>query len=376
MKTPSLHFETLLPIRALDLERTQPDKFSRLMSLESHAEDLMKTDRWPLIEERVVEPLSKLFERSKVAEICGIISTNSFEIGDGKGNSIFGVYDLASMMNHDCVGNVRIAIDSKKTLSAFASVDIAKNEAILFNYGRALDSFEERRKQLKEFKFFECECSRCKDPTDFGTFVGALKCYKCSTGAVVRVRDNKVKWKCLSCDKFPSSNEVQRAFGALRTAKARNCKSEKDLRGNLADVRNHLFANHGFIIEMKMLLARALRPDLAQNAERIWREKLELSEAALDVLNVLEPGLSLNRGLLLHEAQAAVVQLANIEFERDTTKTKALKAALAKARKMLSETKLCLEPEASDSFESKQRRETIRQEEEELDNYIEMVKEL
>lgn len=39
-----------------------------------------------------------------------------------------------------------------------------------------------RREHLKQSKFFDCECARCKDPTELGTYLSALKCRECSSG--------------------------------------------------------------------------------------------------------------------------------------------------------------------------------------------------
>ena len=365
----------ILPLRALGLMNSDEKKFARLRALESHSEELQLSEQWPELEKRVIEPLSSQFDRKLVTEICGIVATNSFEIDSG--SALWGLYDLASMMNHDCVGNTRIVIGPDMKILAFSSIDIDKNEQILFNYGRALDSTEERRKQLKEFKFFDCQCKRCSDPTELGTFVGALKCQTCSVGAVV---PNKPGWKCLTCGRIPDKEEERRASGIIVTEKSkifsRAAKSERDLRSSLSQLQRFLYSTHGFIIEVKLRIIQMLRPDLARSpleAEKIWREKLSLCEDVLAVLDIVEPGLSLNRGLILHETQAAIVHLANADFERDTSQTSKLQSALNKARSYLRETKVCLDLETSQSKEAKERSETIQQEQQELENYIEMV---
>ncbi len=45
----------------------------------------------------------------KVLEVVGIIMTNGFEVSPG---SLQGVYELPSMMNHECVGNARLTMDA------------------------------------------------------------------------------------------------------------------------------------------------------------------------------------------------------------------------------------------------------------------------
>lgn len=363
----------ILPIKAFALEQSEPAKFERFKHLQSHSKDIQESERWQDLEKRIVNPLCKTFPRDLIIEICGVIATNSFEISENQ----IGVYDLPSMMNHDCVGNTRLVISGeRKKILVFSSINIEKNCPILFNYGRALDSSYERKKQLKEFKFFECTCQRCSDPTELGTFIGALKCQTCPSGAVVNIND--YAWKCMTCEKAASKEDLQRAFGIIRTEKSRfnSLKSQRDLKSILCQLQRYLYPTHGFIIELKLLLIQIIRPDMSRSEtemESVWREKLRLCEDVMEVLNIVEPGLSLNRGLVLHEIQAALVHLANVEFERDTNQTSKLQKTLQKARNLLRETKVCLDMETSDTVEAQARSETIRQEQQELDNYIELV---
>ena len=143
-----------------------------------------------------------------------------------------GVYEIPSLMNHDCVGNTRLAMgaDEDHRLSVFAATKIDSGTPILFNYVSALDTTDTRLRckriiyliwafytdiyficsykwllskrilpkcfycegviynvkslrHLSEFKFFTCACARCQDPTEFGTFNSAvtLDCGGCTT---------------------------------------------------------------------------------------------------------------------------------------------------------------------------------------------------
>lgn len=47
---------------------------------------------------------------------------------------------------------------------------------------------KERREHLRQNKFFECDCARCADAAELGTFVSAVRCRRCPTGAVVLER--------------------------------------------------------------------------------------------------------------------------------------------------------------------------------------------
>ena len=57
-----------------------------------------------------------------------------------------GVYELPSLMNHDCVGNTRLTMSSDEDhrISVFAATKIEAGSPILFNYVSALDTTDTR----------------------------------------------------------------------------------------------------------------------------------------------------------------------------------------------------------------------------------------
>jgi len=61
----------------------------------------------------------------------------------------------------------------------------------------------ERRALLRFSKFFECDCSRCSDPTECSTYLSAFRCQKCPSGSVLPKRpldDIESDWLCDHCD--------------------------------------------------------------------------------------------------------------------------------------------------------------------------------
>lgn len=41
-----------------------------------------------------------------------------------------------------------------------------------------------RQEHLKNGKFFTCQCQRCIDPTELGTFFSSFTCNKCNDGII------------------------------------------------------------------------------------------------------------------------------------------------------------------------------------------------
>ena len=55
-----------------------------------------------------------------------------------------------------------------------------------------------RRQHLKESKFFDCVCERCRDPSELGSYAGALVCSKCLSGNILSTNplDPNANWQC------------------------------------------------------------------------------------------------------------------------------------------------------------------------------------
>ena len=61
----------------------------------------------------------------------------------------------------------------------------------------------ERRAALRYSKFFDCDCSRCSDPTECLTYLSAFRCQKCPSGSVLPKRpldQIESDWFCDHCD--------------------------------------------------------------------------------------------------------------------------------------------------------------------------------
>ena len=98
-----------LPLNFLKLKNSDPELFEKLLNLESHVEEVKESVMWPEYQKGIVEPLTEMdFDQDLVCQIIGIICTNSFELlQPTKGAPQHGLFETASLMNHDCIGNTR-----------------------------------------------------------------------------------------------------------------------------------------------------------------------------------------------------------------------------------------------------------------------------
>jgi hypothetical protein len=287
--------EIMAPIKFLALQKSDPGLFERLTSLESHIDDIKVTPRWKSLQESIVQPLLFVFKDDEnvtedvIDKVIGILTTNSFElVSQTKQQSLehlptHGLFELASLINHDCIGNTRYtchdhvglknqcnslilmsssrlvlddSADEGFKLSMFASVTIPKGKPILFNYVRPLDTTLVRQTNLITFKHFQCQCDRCTDPTELGTFCSAYLCTVCQVGAIVYQGD---KYTCQDCQ---STIELAKAQflddeidkGRIKLTKIQARTDLTLARQILRDFKEILYPTHGFLTEIKQVL--------------------------------------------------------------------------------------------------------------------------
>jgi len=142
-----------------------------------------------------------------------------------------------------------------------------------------------------------------------------------------------------------------------------------------------------------------MQAEMSQNPMKVWNEKMRLLEDCLDVLDKVDPGLSLQRGnnnfkalhtlikyilgIALYEKHLCLVNLANLQFEiaaqgadcPPKSASLALLSSLNKASSALKESVACLQPEPSNSpaFQALM---AAQEASLELNSYLEMVKHL
>lgn len=155
---------------------------SRLMDQKSNNES---TEYWNKeCKERVIDRLRAIdpsFDAETIYRIIGVLETNAYEI-HGNGQSGYrGLFPLSSLMSHGCVANSnhRFSIAPPYALACRASVDIKEGDEIFSSYVKITKPTIQRRQILKDCWHFDCECVRCQDPTEMGSYVCAILCQNC-----------------------------------------------------------------------------------------------------------------------------------------------------------------------------------------------------
>lgn len=107
---------------------------------------------------------------------------------------------MGSLANHSCVPNTLHVFNDKQQMIAKAAVFIPKDSEIFHSYTRIIWGTTTRLYHLYKTKHFICKCARCRDPTEFGSYLGSVLCKLCR-GIVSPVNPYKAfgRWQCRDC---------------------------------------------------------------------------------------------------------------------------------------------------------------------------------
>ena len=322
---PELAYQCVSPIRALLLRAADPDKFARVWGLMSHNQARRRQQYWVERHAAVIRYIRTTlgltqFSEEDIDTVLGIFLVNDFEINAHIGDEEFssaggnacvrGLYQIASIPNHDCVANTThtfASLEEGFRMRVTAARDIAAGEEITHSYVEAQEPFLTRQELLAMGKFFTCACARCSSATELGTYSSALLCPAPGCRAPVitaEPADTRSDWRCTAagCGKLFPVAKVSNVTGAIKAQAERLEYSEQ--RAEECGVAAHeaflkkygsvLHPNHVILIRAKYSLAKmygrmagyeaaSLGPDLLDR-------KRQLCEEVLGVLDTLMPG--------------------------------------------------------------------------------------
>uniref|UniRef100_A0A182XYF9 SET domain-containing protein n=1 Tax=Anopheles stephensi TaxID=30069 RepID=A0A182XYF9_ANOST len=245
-------------------------------------------------------------------QVVNVLNTNAFEtsriVADEENNHheiiLRGLYILGALMNHCCRPNVRYVFDDQLRMRVHASRPIKKGEQIMNNYSKILWGTQHRIIHLCFSKNFLCSCDRCKDPTESGTYLGALKCVResCPEGRLLPINPLKISslWRCDRCN-----------------LKMDNIKASKiqEIAGRMI-LNNAIKREASYIIDyLNDHIVKFLLPTNQFTSDRPLaelREKEKYCVEILDVLQRLNYGECFVKGVLCYELFVTRVTIAQL----------------------------------------------------------------
>ncbi|XP_037024983.1 SET domain-containing protein SmydA-8 [Bradysia coprophila] len=358
-------YEAIAPFRCLLLKKHDPKRWERLIKMEAH-NDIRRniSSLWNRNQEVVVNRLRNVwgfneFSEEEIHTMCGILEVNCFEIGQN-GSRARALYDEAFLLAHDCSANTSHTdnpINYEMTIRV--TRDVPKGDAITLSYAYTLQGTLKRREHLQEGKFFWCQCKRCSDPTELGTYSSAIQCPKCHGGLILSTDplDQDAPWKCRACAYIVTGRSmlllVDTVFKELDSINSNDVLGFEEF---LEKYRNVFHKNHYLCICAKhslfQLYGRSEKFMIHELSVDQLRTKENYCRDILDVVDLLEPGLSKLRGVIMYELHAPVMIQATRLFETGEIKNNELKKRLREVIRLLkdSEQILKMEPDGSNEY--------------------------
>ena len=188
---------------------------------------------------------------------------------------------------------------------------------------RPIDTTWTRRLNLDKNKCFVCECPRCSDPAELGAHSSSILCFdrKGCDGVMMPLDtlNMHTDWRCDKCDKEVTADQVKDMMRELeREAEGFRKDDVNRLKSLIKFYSTRLHRNHTLLVELKQFLVSALGRVPGHTMEELGeadlRLKLLLCQQLLSVLDLVSPGLSLGRGLILFELHSVLVMIANTDY--------------------------------------------------------------
>lgn len=357
-----LLYEVILPLRCLLLKTSNTTKWQNIMKMEAHNDIRRKIPSlWGRNQEVIVNRLKnswniKAFTDEEIHTICGVIEVNCFEIGQ-LGSKARAIYPSAFLLSHDCSPNTTHT-DHPIThaMTIRLTRPLLKSEAITLSYAYTFQGTLRRREHLQEGKFFWCQCARCKDPTELGTYTGAMICPKCKDGMILATDplNQQAPWSCKSCKYSVSAQSMyillEKIFKEMDSIEPHNIVEHEEF---LKKYRNVLTKDHYLCISAKyslcQLYGRTENFLIHEMSLENLKRKEEYCRDVLRIVNILEPGLSRLRGVIMYELHAPIMIQSTRHFEAKRITQTELRKNLREVVQLLKESLkiLSIEPEGS-----------------------------
>ncbi|KAJ8926141.1 hypothetical protein NQ314_021523, partial [Rhamnusium bicolor] len=174
-------YQCITVLRCLYQKQFLPEVWKKIELLQSHCEERKGTQKYEQDRVAVAQfiirffKLENVFTEEEIMKVCGIVLVNTHEVPLTQPPHI-AIYESTSMFEHSCSANCNKSFTNKGGVLITSGSYIKKGENLSICYTDPLWGTPNRRHHLYESKFFWCNCSRCLDPTEFGTYFSSLKC--------------------------------------------------------------------------------------------------------------------------------------------------------------------------------------------------------
>ena len=263
-------YSCITVLRGLLVEQENPEHWKIIQSFMDHDHERAKKDPpfWKAQEQYVFNFINdtlglKHIDQKAVRRIIGVFRTNIVKVeskaGYGEGVALYPVYPLA---NHNCMCNTYTRKHKDFKMDLVAHTDINKGDQVWTRYTLPQLGNFHRVEQIQKTWHFTCNCSRCNDPTEFGTMMSGLICGPQCPGILLPLRSNFVgsPWGCNTCKKKLGVLAIQKIVkDVVEQIEAKKNSSNTDLINLIDDLAGSiLHPNHYLLIGIKEMLLQRL----------------------------------------------------------------------------------------------------------------------
>jgi len=226
----------------------------------------------------------------------GIQSTNGalLHLPPGYGRGL-AVYPMQALLNHSCMCNtVSQDYPQEGLVQIKARFNIPAGEEITTSYMRPTQDTQARRQLLAHTWHFWCQCARCQDNTEGGTFLSAIVCNACGVGPLLPQHplDPQSPWTCQTCEAGISHEEqetlLQRSLQIINSFPKENLTSNQ-LEEMIFQLSKILSPSHWLMMEIQQKLLNVYLT--TKNLNRPLKErKIQLCDIVSEYMEKMDPG--------------------------------------------------------------------------------------
>lgn len=328
----NMMYACITVLRALGLKEGPRKIWDDYTKFDSHLEERIKTPVYSKVnKEKVVYFILQYlniqrYSDLEILEACGKLDTNCFEIKQN-GLNLRAMYRTACIMSHHCRPNTRHTFDPDNAINIYSTRKISKGAVISATYTNSLWSTQDRREHLSMSKCFWCACTRCSDPTEFSSYMSAVRCSRCA-GFQDRTQmgdlqhlvsenplNGESSYRCEKCTNTQKASQIRTGNLTIATELKELDRSKlENLTAFLEKYEPTLGPTNAHTVEVKHAIVMLLANRKPYSLDRLSKEQLELkaemAKQLLELADKVEPGSSKWRGQLLLELQMAQVALA------------------------------------------------------------------
>ena len=232
----------------------------------------------------------------EILKITGILQVNGHEVPLTEPHHV-AIYSKASLIEHSCRPNLAKSFTKKGEIIFWAPNPIKAGEHLSICYTDVLWGTQSRQHHLRQTKMFNCACDRCKDVTEFGSFVSGMRCSGFNKGsecsgillptAYDRWGDD---WQCNKCNTkvvFSAINQI--LAQCLKDFEATDKMNEEKCNKFLNHYMKWLHPNSYYFTDIKISLSQIIGGGSPTAIQTISDDKLMLKiKICQDLLKLFE----------------------------------------------------------------------------------------